>query len=74
MTLLQRVKRLEQAQAPGGVWWNLETWQAETAAGVSYDEQETRRLAEHPQHTEEICQLFERVRQRVEAALCCDLS
>ena len=74
MTLLQRVKRLEQAQAPGGAWWNLETWQTETASDVPIDEQETRRLAEHPQHAVEIRQLFERVRQRVTAALCCDLS
>ena len=66
--LSQRVRRLEN-QTHVLSWWDLETWKAETTAGLSYDEQQARRLAEYPEHAGEIRQLFAHVGQRVSAAL-----
>lgn len=56
-TRLERLEHLaEQLQAYP--WFDLATWKAETQAGVTLEEQEARRLAEHPHQAGEIRAAF----------------
>ena len=65
MSLKARLKRLEQRITSPRCWFSLETWKAEHQEGISLDEQARRRLAEHPEHSEEIRASFARRRARL---------
>ena len=68
MSVRRRIEALEyQMSRAAGEWFDLEIWKAEHAAGVSLDEQERRRLAEYPQHAEQIRAFFSRIRARMAA-------
>jgi len=64
MSLRHRIQRLEAAAGQRG-WFDLATWQAERASGVTLDEQERRRCAVHPGRETEIRETFAKIRRRL---------
>lgn len=66
MGIRQRIKRLESKLHKSPVaWFSLATWLQEWRDKVILDEQEQRRLAEHPEHEAEIRQQFVKIRKRL---------
>ena len=64
MNLQRRIERLE-AVTGASRWFDLATWQAERASGVTVDEQERRRCAVHPGRETEIRETFAKIRRRL---------
>jgi len=64
--LEQRIARLEAMHGQHG-WFDVATWRAEQADGVTLDEQERRRLIEQPGREAEIREMFARIRRRLAA-------